>query len=203
MIYILLGGPATGKGTRSNMLSKELKIPHISTGDLLRKEAKNNEKLTYLMSQGGLISDDVVNDLLEKRINQDDCKKGFILDGYPRAITQAYAINEMLEKLNLEITKVLELKVPRKLAFRRILERKQCKNCKKTYGIDFPSKAGDKCEVCGGDLEVRSDDNEETLTKRIDTFEDYTLPVINYYKEKGLLKTVDASKMPKRVEDIL
>lgn len=203
MIYIITGGPATGKGTRSNILSKELGIPHISTGDLLREVSKTDNKIADKLSKGELISDEFITKLLSERIDQEDCKKGFILDGYPRKISQIHLLNEMLEARGRKIDKVIELTVPDELAFKRILERKACENCGTMYGIDFPPRVEDVCDKCGGHLSVRTDDTKETLQRRIDTYRKNAKDILAYYKEVGLLKTVDASTHPEGIiEDV-
>lgn len=199
MIYILTGGPATGKGTRSEILAKALNIPHIATGDMLREVAQTNEDIAQRLQRGELISDDVITKLLEERITREDCKDGFVLDGYPRTYRQAELLDEILAKHNMSITKVMELVVPDELAFKRILERKKCENCGRVYGIDFPSKVEDVCDDCGGHLSVRTDDTRETLAKRINTYRENAKAILEYYKNKGLLMTVDASHNPETV----
>lgn len=199
MIYILTGGPATGKGTRSDILSEALNIPHISTGDILREESKRNQEMANSLSRGELISDETITRLLEERISQNDCDKGFILDGYPRTLSQVSLLNELLNKKDVKIDKVIELTVPDELAFRRILERKQCGKCGRMYGIDFPSKVEDVCDDCGGKLSVRTDDTKETLKKRIDTYKENSKEILEYYRNVGLLKTVDASSHPENI----
>lgn len=199
MIYILTGGPATGKGTRSEILAKALNIPHIATGDMLREVAKTNVKIATKLQNGELISDDMITSLLEERITRDDCKEGFVLDGYPRTYRQAELLDELLEKHNRKITKVMELVVPDELAFKRILERKRCENCGEMYGIDFPPKVEDVCDKCGGHLSVRTDDTRETLSKRINTYRENAKAILEFYKKKGLLMTVDASHNPETV----
>lgn len=199
MIYIITGGPATGKGTRSDILAKALNIPHIATGDMLRTVAKTNEDIASRLQRGELISDDIITALLEERITQEDCKEGFVLDGYPRTYRQAELLDELLEKHNRKITKVMELVVPDELAFKRILERKKCEVCGETYGIDFPPKLEDICDKCGGHLSVRTDDTKETLAKRINTYRENSKAILDFYRQKGLLMTVDASHNPESV----
>ena len=199
MIYILTGGPATGKGTRSEILAKALNIPHIATGDMLREVAQTNEDIAQRLQRGELISDDVITKLLEERITREDCKGGFVLDGYPRTYRQAELLDGILAKHNMGITKVMELVVPDELAFKRILERKKCENCGRVYGIDFPSKVEDVCDDCGGHLSVRTDDTRETLSKRINTYRENAKAILDYYRQKGLLMTVDASSNPESV----
>ena len=201
MIYIFTGGPATGKGTRADILAEYLGIPHISTGDMLREAGESNKEIAEKLSKGMLISDDDITNMLKERINREDCKKGFILDGYPRTIEQVYSLNKMLEENKRSITKVFELVVPDELAFRRILERKKCEECGRAYGIDFPSKIEDVCDDCGGKLVIRADDTKETLKARIDTYKEKSKEILDYYKKVGLLKTIDASCHPERVVD--
>ncbi len=199
MIYILTGGPATGKGTRSGILAKALNIPHISTGDMLREVAQSNEDIREKLQRGELISDEIITALLEERIQKEDCKKGFVLDGYPRTYAQAELLDEILAKYNRTITKVMELVVPDELAFKRILERKKCDTCGEMYGIDFPPKVEDVCDKCGGHLSIRTDDTKETLSKRINTYRENAKAILDYYRQKGLLMTVDASAKPESV----
>lgn len=203
MIYVMLGGPATGKGTRSEILADELKIPHVSTGEILRVAAERDEDIRNKLSNGELIPDDVINELLYKRLIRQDCKNGFILDGYPRKLEQVYALEAMMRRLEMKITKVIELVVPEEIVFKRVLERRECAECGKSYGIDFPSMNGEYCDECGGKLIVRSDDTKETLKKRIETYEMLSRPILDYYKKRGMLKTVDSSSHPEKVLDML
>ena len=204
MIYILTGGPATGKGTRSDILAKALNIPHISTGDMLREKAQKDEELKASLSRGELVPDSMINALLEERITRKDCVNGFVLDGYPRTYAQAVELDRLFEKYGLSITKVMELVVPDELAFKRILERKKCDNCGEQYGIDFPPEVDDVCDKCGGHLSIRTDDTKETLAKRINTYRENAKEILDYYRDKGLLYTYDASDNPESVvEDAL
>lgn len=203
MVYVITGGPATGKGTRSDILAKALNIPHISTGDILREVSKKDETMKDMLSKGILIPDETMTKLLKERLMQDDCKKGFILDGYPRTINQVYELEKILDEMGVKIDKVIELTVPDELAFKRILERKKCEKCGKMYGIDFPPKVENVCDVCGGKLVIRTDDTKETLKARIDTYKKNSKEILEYYKNKGLLKTIDSSSHPERmVEEI-
>lgn len=201
MIYILTGGPATGKGTRSEILARALNIPHIATGDMLRAVAQENEEIREKLQRGELISDEIITGLLEERLKKEDCEAGFVLDGYPRTYKQAELLDELLAKLGREITKVMELTVPDELAFKRILERKKCEECGEMYGIDFPPKVEDVCDKCGGHLSVRTDDTRETLSRRINTYRENAKAILDFYREKGLLMTVDASANPETVVD--
>lgn len=199
MVYIITGGPATGKGTRSDILAKALDIAHISTGEILREVAKTNKDIKDKLSKGELISDEIITGLLRERLSKDDCKKGFILDGYPRTLNQIYLLNDLLEELGRKIDKVIELTAPDELVFKRILERKSCEKCGKMYGIDFPSKVENVCDDCGGDLVVRTDDTKETLKARIDTYNKNSKEILDYYRNVGLLKTVDSSAHPEEI----
>jgi adenylate kinase len=195
----MLGGPATGKGTRSEILSDKLKIPHISTGEILRVAAERDQEINQKLSNGELITDDVINKLLYTRLSRDDCKDGFVLDGYPRKIDQAFALEAMMRKLNMRITEVIELVVSTEIAFKRILGRRECPSCGKSFGIDFPSMNGDNCDECGAKLEIRSDDTEETLKRRIATYQMLSKPILDYYRKRGILKTIDSSSHPEKV----
>ncbi len=199
MIYILTGGPATGKGTRSEFLAKALNIPHISTGEILREVSKENEDIANKLQKGELISDEIITELLRDRITKEDCKVGFILDGYPRTLKQVELLNKLLDELGRKITKVVELTAPDELVFKRILERKQCEKCGRMYGIDFPPIVADVCDDCGSKLVIRADDTKETLKSRIDTYKANSKEILDYYRNAGLLKTVDSSGHPERI----
>lgn len=199
MIYIITGGPATGKGTRSDILSKALGIAHISTGEILRDVAKTDETIKNKLSRGELISDDIITELLRQRLSKEDCKKGFILDGYPRTLNQIYLLNDLLNEMGRKVDKVIELTAPDELVFKRILERKSCSKCGKMYGIDFPPKKDGICDDCGGELVVRTDDTKETLKARIDTYKNNSKDILEYYKNAGLLLTVDSSGHPEAI----
>lgn len=203
MIYVMLGGPATGKGTRSEILADKLKIPHVSTGEILRIAAEKNNEIKQKLSRGELIPDDVINELLYRRLSKEDCKNGFILDGYPRKMDQVFALEAMMRKLNMKVTEVIELVVPRELAYKRVLERRECPKCGKSFGIDFPSMNGEDCDECGTKLVVRSDDTEETLKKRIDTYDMLSKPILEHYRKRGMLRTVDSSSHPEKVVGVI
>lgn len=199
MVYIITGGPATGKGTRSDILSKALGIPHISTGDLLREVAKTDKEISEKLSKGELISDEIITKLLDERISRPDCKDGLIIDGYPRTLKQIKLLDEVLAKYGKKVDKVIELLASDELVYKRILERKKCEKCGRMYGIDFPSKVLDVCDDCGGKLSVRTDDTKETLKARIDTYKANSKDILEYYKKNGLLLSVDSSGHPERI----
>ena len=203
MIYIITGGPATGKGTRANILSKKINVPHISTGDLLRKESEKNKEIAEKLSKGELITDELITKILYNRIIEKDCDNGFIIDGYPRTYPQVLMLDEMLNKLNKKIYKVIELVIPDELAFKRILERKSCSICKKSYGIDFSPIVENVCDKCGGKLVIRTDDTEETLRKRLDTYKKNSKEILGFYDKMGILKTIDASAHPEEIVEVV
>ncbi|MDD3303932.1 MAG: nucleoside monophosphate kinase [Clostridia bacterium] len=204
MVYVITGGPATGKGTRADILAKKLNIPHISTGDILRDEAEADKEISKKLTRGELISDEIITELLKKRVSEKDCKDGFILDGYPRTVEQAGLLDELLNKIGKKVDMAIELTAPDELVFRRILERRKCEQCGKIYGLDFPPKIDDICDICGGKLSSRSDDTKETLQKRINTYKENSKDILEYYRKKRILKTIDSSSHPERMaEEVL
>ena len=203
MFYAILGGPATGKGTISKILCQELHIPHISTGDILRKVSKTDPAIQLKLDKGLLIPDDIITNLLYQRISEPDCSNGCVIDGYPRSLSQALLLDEMLEKLGEKLSATIELTVPDELVFRRVLERKECIKCGNTYGLDMPSKVKNICDDCKSELVRRSDDTEETLKTRIDLYKIKSKPIIDYYKDNGLLITVDASDNPDKILKVI
>lgn len=193
MVYVMTGGPATGKGTRSKVLAEALGIPHISTGDILREVANDNRKIDNKLEHGKLIPDKVITKLLEERLLREDCKNGFVLDGYPRTLAQVELLDELLEKMDKKVDKVIELTVPDELVYRRILERKKCENCGRIYGLDFPPKNEKICDDCGTELTIRADDTRETVKERIETYKKNSKEILDHYREVGLLVTIDSS----------
>lgn len=191
MKIVLLGAPGVGKGTVANFLVKKLDIPHIATGDILREEAEANEKLKGIMNQGRLVPDKNVSEIIEKRLRKDDCKNGFILDGYPRTINQA----EFLEEKNIIVDCVLNLKATEDEIIRRLSGRRICKKCKAIYHIDNikPKKAG-VCDKCGSKLIQRDDDKPEAIRQRLRVYEKQTAPLIKFYEERGILRDVNANQ---------
>ena len=202
---ILFGPPGAGKGTFSGQIKRILPdITHISTGDIFRENLKNETplglKAKSYMDKGELVPDEVVIDMVRDRLNKEDAKKnGFILDGFPRTLPQAEALSNITE-----IDLLLLLQVSRDIIFKRILGRYGCKNCGEIYNIyTLPPKVEGKCDKCGAEIkfEQRSDDNEETLKNRLDTYEKNAKPVIKYYKKRGKLKKVDATDTLKYTND--
>lgn len=187
MKLILLGPPGAGKGTQAEILSKKLGIETISTGVMLRTAIRNGTELGKLaegyINDGKLVPDDVVVGIVKDRLMQEDCEKGFILDGFPRTIAQAEALTES----NIQIDKVLSLDVPDDVIIERLSGRRECKKCGAPYHIVYkPSPNGDKCE-CGGELIQRKDDNEETVRNRICIYHEQTEPIKKYYQAQGKL----------------
>lgn len=195
MRLVLLGAPGAGKGTQAKILVEKYGIPQISTGDLLRaavaagttlgKEAKS------YMDKGELVPDSVVLGMVEERLKQDDCKKGYILDGFPRNTKQAEALDKMLSSLNMSLTAALSVDVPFDDLMKRLTGRRTCKACGQMYNIYFnPPKKDGVCDKCGGELFQRDDDKEETIKKRLEVYNAQTAPLIDYYRSKGILKSV-------------
>lgn len=195
MRLVLLGAPGAGKGTQAKKLVEKYGLPQISTGDLLRaavaagtplgKEAKS------YMDKGELVPDTVVMGMVEERIKQDDCKKGFILDGFPRNVAQAEALDKMLASLNMPLTAALSVDVPFEDLMKRLTGRRTCKACGQMYNVYFtPPKKDGSCDKCGGELFQRDDDKEDTIKKRLEVYNAQTAPLIDYYGKKGILKSV-------------
>ncbi len=195
MRLVLLGAPGAGKGTQAKILVEKYGIPQISTGDLLRaavaagtplgKEAKS------YMDKGELVPDSVVLGMVEERLKQDDCKKGYILDGFPRNTKQAETLDSMLSSLNMALTAALSVDVPFEDLMKRLTGRRTCKACGQMYNVYFnaPKKEG-VCDKCGGELFQRDDDKEDTIKKRLEVYNAQTAPLIDYYGKKNILKSV-------------
>jgi adenylate kinase len=195
MRLVLLGAPGAGKGTQAKMLIEKYKIPQISTGDILRKAVADGTPLgkeaKVIMDKGELVPDKIVLGLVEERVKQDDCKKGFILDGFPRNTAQAEALDKMLNAMGLPIDSALSVDVPKNDLMKRLTGRRTCKNCQQMYNVYYsPPKKDALCDKCGGDLFQRGDDKEDTIKKRLDVYDAQTAPLIDYYKKKGILKSV-------------
>ena len=194
MNIILFGAPGAGKGTQAKELTKKYEIPQISTGDILRAAIANKTPLGLeakkLMDEGKLVSDDIVNGLVEARLQEADCEKGFILDGFPRTIAQAEALDGILEKFNKKIEKVIALDVSDDEIIERITGRRVSKKTGKIYHIKYNPPVDENPE----DLEQRADDNKETVVKRLEVYNKQTAPVLDYYKKQGKVYTVDGTK---------
>lgn len=191
---ILIAPPAAGKGTQAKLLSSKYQIPHISTGDLLRASTGElGDIVKKTMESGALVSDDLVLKLLEERITKEDCQNGYILDGFPRNVSQAESYMKLLEKLNKPLGDVIYLDASKEITQKRIVGRLSCPTCGAVYNDQIdeskPKKFG-TCDKCNGPLSKRSDDNLETFEKRYQTFMNETYPLLNYFKNKGKLFTV-------------
>lgn len=202
---ILIMGPAgAGKGTMSELILKEYDIPHISTGDMLRENVKNNTDLgkeaKSYMDAGKLVPDDVINAMVEKRLQEADCQKGYLLDGFPRTLVQAEAFSSIAEKIGKPVECVLALEVDFEILKERITGRRVCSKCGAIYHIhNFPSKVEGICDECGAELKQRADDTVEKLTQRMTEYDNSTKPVIDFYEEKGVVVHLDASQKPEVV----
>lgn len=194
---IFISPPAAGKGTQSKLLSQEYNIPHISAGDLLRDEVASGsdlgKELKQIMDAGNLVDANTILKLLENRLMKDDCQNGYILDGYPRNLSQAYSYEELLKKMNKEMGHVIFLDIDKSLAVKRITGRIVCPNCGSSYNLNVSELRPIKeniCNRCAHPLEKRSDDNEVTILKRFDTYMNNTKELIDYYKNMNVLTTI-------------
>lgn len=193
-------GPAgAGKGTMSDLILKEYDIPHISTGDMLRDNVRNNTELGNLaksyMDAGNLVPDDVIIAMVEKRLQEDDCQKGYLLDGFPRTLVQAEAFEKIENKIGRPVECVIALEVGFDTLVERITGRRICPKCGAIYHIhNKPSKVEGICDVCGSELTQRKDDTVEQLTVRMDGYEKSTKPVIDFYDKRGIVSYIDASQ---------
>ncbi len=195
MRLVLLGAPGAGKGTQAKMLIDKYKLPQISTGDILRKAVADGTPLgkeaKVIMEKGELVPDRIVLGLVEERLKQDDCKSGFILDGFPRNTAQAEALDKLLNGLKMPLNAALSVDVPKEDLMKRLTGRRTCKSCQQMYNIYYsPPKKEGVCDKCGGELFQRGDDKEETIKKRLDVYDAQTAPLIDYYQKKGILKAV-------------
>ena len=195
MRLVLLGAPGAGKGTQAKMLIDKYKLPQISTGDILRKAVADGTPLgkeaKVIMEKGELVPDRIVLGLVEERLKQDDCKPGFILDGFPRNTAQAEELDKMLDGLKMPLNAALSVDVPKEDLMKRLTGRRTCKGCQQMYNIYYsPAKKEGICDKCGGELFQRGDDQEETIKKRLDVYDSQTAPLIDYYQKKGILKSV-------------
>jgi adenylate kinase len=192
MKLVLIGCPGAGKGTQAKKLSAHFDIAHISTGDLLRDEIKSGselgKKVSEIINKGGLVSDDIVCEMLTNRIKADDCKNGYILDGYPRNLTQAEGLSAIVGQLD----HVVCYDVDDNIIVDRMVGRRSCPDCGRMYHVTYnPPKTEGKCDNCGADLIQRKDDNEETVVNRLKVYHETTAPVIDYYEKQGILLRVN------------
>lgn len=212
MDLILFGPPGAGKGTQAKFIVETYEIPQISTGDILRAAVRAGTPLGLqaqaIMQQGGLVSDEIVLGIVEERLKQDDCKKGFVLDGFPRTIPQAVALDDILQKNGRSVTRVVSLEVDAEEVVRRLSGRRSCSTCGKGYHIAFdPPVQANICDACGTALVQRDDDREETVRNRLAVYGQQTAPLKEYYAAKGVLRSVPGigsiDEIQKNIADVL
>jgi adenylate kinase len=199
MYILLMGPPGAGNGTQAANLVKEFGIPHISTGDMFRAAVKEGTELgkqaKACMDAGKLVPDEITIGIVRERLAKPDCAKGFILDGFPRTVEQADALQKILEELSITLTRVVDISVPNASLIERAVGRRICKSCGATYHIKFnPTKSEGVCDDCGGELYQRADDTEETMSNRLSVYDAQTKPLIDYYKKAGLYSLIDGSQ---------
>jgi len=208
MRIIMLGAPGAGKGTQAKKITARYSIPHISTGDIFRANIKNGTELgkkakTY-MDQGLLVPDELVVDLVVDRVNQDDCANGYVLDGFPRTIPQAEALDKALTEMGQSIDYAINVEVPDENIVQRMSGRRACVNCGATYHIVYaPTKKENVCDTCEGELILRDDDKPETVQKRLNVYHEQTQPLIDYYTEQDKLVEVDGTIDIEKVFDAI
>ncbi|MDO8625001.1 MAG: adenylate kinase [Candidatus Diapherotrites archaeon] len=197
MNLVFLGKQGVGKGTYAQRISQKYGLPQVSTGDLCREEAQKptplGHEVSKIINQGGLVSDELITQLLERRLGQPDCTDGFILDGYPRNLHQARLLDDLLHRLKKNIDKALLFTADDKILLQRITGRIQCRTCGKIYHVtNLKPKVAGKCDIDGGELYQRDDDKEEAIRRRWSIFEEQTKPIVDYYKKQGLVFEVNA-----------
>jgi adenylate kinase len=204
MNLVLMGLPGAGKGTQAEKIVEKYKIPHISTGDMFRAAIKEGTELGLqaksYMDRGDLVPDEVTIGIVRERLSKEDCQKGFLLDGFPRTVAQAEALEQLLSDLNRSIDYVINIEVDKNILMERLTGRRICKECGATYHLVFnpPSQAG-VCDKCGGELYQRADDNEETVANRLEVNLKQTQPLLEFYQEKGYLRNIDGQQEIEKV----
>lgn len=199
MKIVLLGAPGAGKGTQAQSISNYYDIPHISTGDIFRRNISQGTKLgktaKRYMDAGQLVPDQLTLELIEDRLYEDDCKNGYLLDGYPRTVVQAEFLEELLKKSETQLDSALLIEVPRKIIMDRITGRRVCPSCGASYHVlHNPMKKKDICDICGHKVTQREDDKAETVEERLDVYDEQTKPLIEFYGQREILKSVDGTR---------
>ena len=195
---VLLGPPGAGKGTQAVRIVEKYNVPHISTGDIFRENIKNGtelgKKAQEYMNQGELVPDDLVIDLATSRLLEDDCKNGFLLDGFPRTVYQAEKLDEFLTAHGMKLDKVIDIEVEKEELITRLTGRRVCKKCGASYHVvNIPPKKEGICDICGGELFQRADDTVETVENRIEVYNEQTMPLVDYYKRADNIVTIDGA----------
>lgn len=208
MKIIMLGAPGAGKGTQAKMIAAKYGIPHISTGDIFRANIKNGTELgakaKEYMDKGLLVPDELVVDLVIDRFKEPDCEKGYVLDGFPRTIPQAEALDKALTAIGESVDYAINVEVPDENIIRRMGGRRACVGCGATYHVVYsPTKVEGKCDTCGADLIIRDDDKPETVQNRLSVYHEQTQPLIDYYTNKGIIAEVDGTVDMKDVFDAI
>lgn len=198
--FIFLGPPGCGKGTQTELLAKELKLPHVDTGSLLRKNIKEGTEVGLVakgfIDKGQLVPIEVVSTVIKNRLKEDDCKNGYILDGYPRSLEQAYALDNILDELQQDLeVEAIYFDIPTDVLVERLVNRRSCPKCGKIYNLKTSApKVNGKCDDCNTDLIQRKDDTKETAALRFETYEKETRPLLEFYTKRGNLKKVNANQ---------
>ncbi len=206
MKLLIMGRPGAGKGTQAVNIREYYNIPHISTGDMFRAAIKNQTKLGLeaksYMDKGALVPDEVTIGIVKDRLLEDDCKNGFLLDGFPRTIAQAEALDAFLKENGIKLDAVLDVNVPAEILVRRMVGRRVCKTCGATFHVEFnPSKVEGVCDNCGSPLIQRADDTEATAKNRLAVYDNQTAPLLDFYKKQNILKTVNGDQPLDKVFD--
>lgn len=199
MRVILLGPPGAGKGTQAKLISEKFSIPHISTGDIFRANIKEKTPLGIeakrYIDNGQLVPDEVTIGIVKDRLTKDDCDNGFLLDGFPRTVAQAEALDEFLKGIDKDLDVALLIKVPEEFILERMTGRRVCTSCGASYHIRFnPPKIEGKCDICDNELIQRKDDTEATVKERLEVYSKQTYPLINYYKDNGIISEVNGTE---------
>lgn len=204
MHLVLMGAPGSGKGTYAKMLKDIFAVPHISTGEMFRKAIQDGTELgklaQSLIDKGNFVPDEITNELVKQRIAEEDCKNGFLLDGYPRNLNQAYAFTEILKELNIDLDAVINLDVAEEEIIKRIVNRRMCSKCGAGYNtVTMPPKVEGICDACNSPLYTRADDNEETVKVRLSVYNEQTKPLVEYYEALNKIININSNQSIEKV----